>query len=262
MNVAISEIPYVPPAEAPEFYAACSLERLRAFEQLDSRLLAYMLAPSNVLALAGLRSFSPYNSALNFDVDMPKFEKLLVSYELIWINESPNVADPRMTSYALVNFNVADQLSRTYPLGAVTTTGKILERSLWGFYGWQSGLDIALARTIESNVLPKRWLKDWWSPHDIRFGMLLGYPGVAISTFVESESAKDNWKDLEEVVISLGRFNSADVRFMIHTSLRQREDITSMIATWQNTLAAVYEIYPEEQLMKDAGFATAVEAMT
>jgi hypothetical protein len=249
MNTVISEIPYVPPKEAPEFYATRALERLRAFELLDPRLLAYMLAPSNVLALAGLRSFSPYNDAFNFDVDIREFEKVLASYGLLWLNENPNEHSSYMTSYALVNFDVADQLNIMYPLDVIEIVGKVPERSLWGYYGWLGGFDIALARTIESNILPKRWLKDWWSPHNIRFGMLLGYPGAALSAFVESESADDG-KDLAEVIISRGKFNSSDVGFVIHKTLRQREDITSMITTWQSTLAAVYELYPEERLME------------
>jgi hypothetical protein len=260
MKPTFSEIPYAPPKATAKDYTGRALALLQAFERLDPRLLAYMLAPSNVLALAGLRSFSPYNDRLRLDLDMPQFETLLANNGFLWLNENPNGSDSDLPSYALVNFDVADHLSEAYPLDAVVATGIVLERSAWGFFGWTAGLDMALARTAEINVLPEQWLNDWWSPHNIRFGMLLGYPGAAISSFVQSEIGEKKPEDTEVVTISSGLLSSPDIAFLIDKKLTVREDVATMIRLWQATLAAVYETYPEKRLMADRDFATIVNS--
>ncbi|WP_329101628.1 hypothetical protein [Streptomyces sp. NBC_01439] len=258
MKAAFSEIPYVPPKATAKDYAGRALELLRGFEHLDPRLLAYMLAPSNILALAGLRSFSPYNDKLRFNLDMPKFEKLLSDNGLLWLNENPNGNDSDLPSYALVNFDVADHLSEAYPLDAIVSTGPVPERSNWGFFAWVGALDISFARAIENSVLPKQWLADWWSPHNIRFGMLLGYPGAAISSFVQSGIGDKQPSEMDHVTISSGLLSSPDVAFLIDRNLTAREDVATVIQLWQATLVAVYEVYPEERLMADRDFAAIV----
>ncbi|MCP3797983.1 hypothetical protein NLX83_01800 [Allokutzneria sp. A3M-2-11 16] len=248
-----TEISYVPPETKD--YATRALTLLHTFERFDRRLLAHMLAPSNVLALAGLRSMSPYNDRLRFEIDTKQFKKLLASHGFLWLNEQPNVTDPELPSYALINFNVADNLAATYPLETISKVGPVLERSDWGFFGWQAGLDIAIVRAIENELHFSEWLRDWWSPHNIRFGMLLGYPGAAISSFVQAEVSEDRHKHMKTIMIANDVFKSPDVAFVIDEDYLGRADVVSTVDTWRTTLARVYETYSEDALMGDAELA-------
>lgn len=259
MRHAHPALPYQKPRHEAQVYARRALEVLREAGQVDARLLAYLLAPSNVLALAGLRGYSPYNDALPDDIDMTTFGEVLTKHGLLWLDEHPNVANPPLPSFALVNFDVADRLHEQYPLAAVAENGRVQERSQWGFYAWQAGLDIALARVMEADELPRGWLTDWWSPMNIRFGMLLGYPGVAIEAFVDAESSAQT-SGLANVLVAEGRFNSASVAFAANSDQYDHDDVVGTAMTWKETLKAVYASYPDKVLLADPRFSETVKA--
>lgn len=259
MQHAHSAPPYIPPHHPAQSYACRALEVLEEAERLDVRLLAFLLAPSNVLALAGLRSYSPYNDALPADVDSAAFGEIIAKYDLLWLDEQPNIENPPLASFALVNFHVVDRLYEQYPLQAVTNNGRVRERSEWGFFAWQAGLDIALARAMENDELPHAWLKDWWSPMNTRFGMLLGYPGVAIEAFVDAESRAQT-SGLINILVAEGRFNSASVAFVVRSDQRDHDDAVGTITTWKETLKAVYARYPSKKLMTNRRFSDTVKA--
>src|SRR5882757_8387610 len=116
MATKFNDVPYNTPHKNATTYAAAALAHLRHFDFLDHRLLAYLLAPSNVLALAGLRAMSPYNDALHPDIDASLFKKELVARGFLWVDENPTVVKPPLSSFALINLDVADRLADRYPL--------------------------------------------------------------------------------------------------------------------------------------------------
>jgi hypothetical protein len=260
VNKSSQEIPYVSPPKTSVEYAEAALARLRRFERVDPRLLAYLLAPSNVLVLAGLRSMSPYNDRLHPDIDMDLFQKMLAENDLLWLDENPSLVKPELASFALINLKVADHLADSYPMELLRRIGPVFEHSGWGFYAWISGMDIAIARAIEHGTLPEEWLQDWWAPHDIRFGMLLGYPGPALSSLAWAELHEENVFGIEFIEVSSGLYESAAVGFLIDKERGSDPRVLAMLEIWHATLAHVYDAYPEADLMKNAEFAKIVKS--
>jgi hypothetical protein len=57
---------------------------------------------------------------------------------------------------------------------------------------------------MEGGALSSAWLANWWDPHNVRFGMLLGYPGPALASFADAEADEPRWKQMEQVTIAAG----------------------------------------------------------
>jgi hypothetical protein len=93
----------------------------------------------------------------------------------------------------------------------------------------------------------------------VRFGILLGYPGVAIDAFVDTESRGES-AGLADVFVAEGRFNSADVAFGVCEGDQAHTDVVRTVELWEAVLGLVQEQYADDTLLANASFRQAVQA--
>jgi hypothetical protein len=155
--------------------------------------LPFVMDPSAVLLFSGMRAESPYHmfgDIIN-EKQVNRFEEVIARHSIYRFTEtlSQESAYPGGEAFSLNNLNTLNALPEKY----------VCIRNFWeplstnpsfrcGFIGWTFALERALARSMESGELPVAWLNDWWAPHNLRFGMLLGYPGEAISSSLWAKS--------------------------------------------------------------------------
>lgn len=114
------------------------------------------------------------------------------------------------------------------------------------------------AQQIDEGNLPKEWLKDWWAPHTISFGMMLGYPGVAIADGCRrqiGEISRENDMDFADIEISMShKYDSADVTYAVDKKHLNHPEIKQHAKLWAETLEKVYSEFTDEKLMSVEGF--------
>lgn len=234
-------IPYNPPREETSFYIDQALSHLDALRNVDQNIWREFLGASSVLALSGLRAQSPYHDRLSISASTRKaLQQAMRKEDLLWVDENPHT--PEYPSYSLVNLAACQRLADTYPLGGgISTATAVLEYSTAGFYAYDLALDISLARILEEREETKVWLTDWWTPHNLRFGMLLGYPAKVLESFVRHEIGQIPQQQMEAVYFPNPANIGADVSFLASKEAIQNEETQRVIELWRQVILGVWE---------------------
>jgi hypothetical protein len=189
------QLNYQLPTVSPDEFAAKADALLSECAQDFPSLLPYLLEPSNLLAIAGLRAESPYvmlgddgqNSSL---VQSKRFQLFLRKYGLALVQEYFDYGEGSPTPiYFLINLQALHNLPRTYGFNESWWLGDPIELDYLNYGNWYTQTQSRLVQLMEDGQLPNMWLRDWWAPHNILFGMLLGYPGVAVCSSCDAEAS-------------------------------------------------------------------------
>jgi hypothetical protein len=234
-----------------------AVNMLKAVESLDSGSLFYIIQPSNILALAGLRAQSPFNE---FDPSFTKDRQLALrdvlkkqGYNLLSENTDSNV---NRAFFSIMCRSAFDQIPQSYEV--------VQSLSFWEdlkdlgdqekYLKWRERIQQSLKLQMEKGGLPESWLLDEWSAFNIIFGMLLGYPGQAISSlcWIEADYAESQ---LEEPFESIempyqGLYCGAEVSYEYAHELKGSTEIMSHQKLWVSVLRGVYEVFSEDRLSK------------
>ena len=204
--------------------------------------LPYLLEPSNLLALADMRALGPYNNFvgnLSKD-DFRKMELILNRHGFYIFRECPNMD-------SLVNLSAIQSLPKKYGFLA-NSFPDLKDYSQYNFLEWTFMLERALGSMISDKKLPVQWDK-YWTPHDLSFGMLLGYPGVAITSLIQDNTAKGSSSTADDytasIVISEASDAYAEVSFACHRSVADSEEVTELVQSWKKTIDTVSNYFKD-----------------
>lgn len=258
------ELSYAPANESPQESAQRAIKILEVVAAKDAACLFYCIQASNILALAGLRAQSPYNE---FRPDFQK-QELLQSvlhehgYEIM-LEQMPYYHETRRI-FSLHCVAAFGELPERYKvLKPFWKTPKKLADTV-DFFLWSQHIQLSLVRLMEDNALPREWLLDWWAPHSIRFGMLLGYPGQAITSHCWGAANHTGGKPVEpEMTPSIpfqGAYTGTYVEYTYASSLRGDPVLADNEKLWAEVLRLVYDAFPEERLLGMREFKKEYEA--
>jgi len=221
-------------------------------DQTDPGFLVYLLQPSNVLLLAGLRAQSPYNSfsPRMTPIRLQRLESLLARHGIRLVPEGDLYEPDGDISYSLLCPELLQRLPERYQ--ALSGQWRPISNcSAAGFAEWCYATERHLATLMSRGVLPKEWLRDWWAPHHLRFGMLLGYPGVAISSNLWSDAWHEtNGREEPFDAVKIGTDQSccASVGFYCAHHAVNSAEVRQLRGLWEQTLAIVDNTFSQAHL--------------
>lgn len=230
---------------------------LKDAEQTDPGFLVYLLNYSNLLLLAGLRAESPYNT---FQPGMQgerfeRFRELLRRHDIEVAQEWGAYEEPN-DAYSLFHtkaiLQIPEQYAFTQPFWVAPKTYGNADYCEWGMY-----MHHHLVSLMEKGKLPKQWLRDWWAPHNILFGMLLGYPGEAIASLCYAEANYQETGAEDPIPVQwLPRddYFGTTVGYNINPAAQKRPAPTKLFKLWKDVLAIVGKQYGKDRLMALPGF--------
>ncbi len=263
------ELQYVPPAVSVQQAADKAIKTLRAAYEIDPGWLVYLLQHSTILLLAGLRTESPY---ISFSPQMwparvTRLKNFLVKHDLCLYDGRPSFDRSRdHTVYTLYSPKLMAKLPEQYKF--LQTPGlrwsAPSDASHQALVEWCFFIERNLALQMEEGTLPRKWLYDWWAPHNLRFGMLLGYPGVAISSCLWQESREKHLghkKPLPEVFIQeLDEMLGARVGFYTAKSTLKDPEVMHIYNLWTNVIKIVVDTMGALDLEHNKAFLKEFEA--
>lgn len=223
--------------------------------------LPYVAEPSAVLLFAGLRAISPYHR-LGEEVsrrDQKKFEAVLSRHGMYtWTNNTAYEEDSSNT-FSLVNSTIFDAIPEHYRFCQSTWKSPISYSSTLSGIEWMYVIEHALAQQSASGILPKEWLSDWWAPQNLLFGMLLGYPGEAISASLwraaNVQLGQEEAPAIEILVANGEPYFGAHVSFDVSPELVSSPSIKYIKQLWSEVVAGVYQAMPLHTLLLNEDFA-------
>jgi hypothetical protein len=185
-------IRYHLPQHNAQRYAEQALIVLKGIEAQAFVTLPTFLSANSVLTLSGVRAFDAYHEFYDYvdEHTAARAGQVLKSHgvhleygdRLFNMNRNPSFRVFELLhetgfhelwdTYEFPRGVENKTISLTFPYDAVHTVA------------WSETVDDVLARAMNSGLLPKAWLNDWYAPLNIRFGMMLGYPAKAIESIL------------------------------------------------------------------------------
>jgi len=254
MTERFTELGYRLPAETPEQYAEQAVTILKDLGESAPLTAAYAMEPSAVLALAGLRGMSPYHRfAPTITADQKRaFDDTLHAHNIY------RMSDPTDIHFSLLNPDAVADIKNSYGFAADTWSSPSAYTSTEALNAWTDASQDGFNHLMESGELPQEWLKDDAAAQNLLFGMLLGYPGKAISSALWAGAAGDTTgiETLSDVLVADGQpYHGTHVSFDVHPTIIDSEEIIRLRKLWRKTIDIVYETLPFEELMKNEQFA-------
>lgn len=227
----------------------------------DPGWLVYLLQHSQILLLAGLRAESPYISfsPLITPLRLKRLRYFLVENGFELMHERASFEKPSHV-YSMQNPRLFARLPEMY---------EFLQSSTYQWHAptnydaqavieWCFIVERRLAQMMEDGQLPRTWLFDWWAPHNLRFGMLLGYPGAAISSYLWA-GAKEKHSGKTSDLITIGyqepdELLGAEVSFSTGKKTIQQSEIVYTHELWTTVISTVLRHFESAGLGKNSVF--------
>jgi hypothetical protein len=249
-----TELEYVLPSVDVKAVIEQVIRTLETISKLDGGCLFYVIQPSNILALAGLRAQSPYNEfEPSFSIERrTSLATALKAFGCSIRFEKPDHEEDS-NLFSIMSQRAFDEVPQRYRvIQAYWKNLKQFEDSS-DFEKWSSEFEASLKVAMEHNILPKQWLLDPEASHNIRFGMLLGYPGQAIASLCWLDVQRKNNTEQQELTATLpfqGLYCGAHVNYVYASELKNNSEINAHQRLWANVLSGVYAIFSEAKLSK------------
>jgi hypothetical protein len=261
-------IRYSLPDKQASDYAARAINILIDIQQSAPRMLPIFLAANSVLTLSGVRAYDAYHEFYGFysDEEENRVAEALQRHGVHILPSGRSLADPTDSRlmFELLNQGGLEGLSENYHIAGDEPWPVVrsIAYSGEGFAAWSGDAERWLTALISDGTLPAAWSEDKLTAHDLRFGMLLGYPARAIESAV--------WLTLEETdndgnlphsgSVAQARISYHDAYFaawpvyQYAAELRHDPEIQAHESLWSQILAIVYESEWHNQLQSDAAF--------
>lgn len=254
-----------PPKNDVASLVKIAAERLEAIEKIDSELYVNALQSSALLCLADARAISPYH---NFSRKLSREELLVLNKQLKLLGLAiftegglPGVEPFDTTVFSYLNMEVLKGIPGRYKF-LTDASYSVLEdgtNDLLTAVTFEAQ-NHQLAKLMSEDSLPKAWLKDWWAPHNLRFGMQLGYPGSAISAFLWNES--EGREETTEIHIDdKNEFDGPWVAFGIAPGHEQSADTQNIVNVWTEIIRQIRKRVPVAEVLAQQKFKEAARAI-
>lgn len=226
--------------------------------------LPFLLEPSALLLFANQRAESPYHQigdALNSQ-QYKKLDTILAKHNIYRFIEKSSAESNSYGEewFSLVSTTMLNTIPNRYEFIKDSWTPLNLNIPLrYAYIEWNFIIERTIADLMDGGSLPKEWLKDWWSPHNLRFGMLLGYPGEAISSMLWSTayeySSTSKGDALSNILVAIDeQYFGAQVSFEVNRAATGLESIVNTKDMWKNIIAKIYNDIPFSELITNKDF--------
>lgn len=256
----MSLIEYIPPKITADEAAKQAFKVLADVEKLGGEYLYYCIQASNILALAGLRALSPYNE-FHPDFSAEKVERLnevLKKHNCCVLQQDEYGSAPDRRDFSIMNVDALQDTSNRYPITKNAPLSPPTEPTWTDYQQWGIRMWIHYANLLHDDELPKKWLENWFTPHDIHFGMMLGYPGIALQNRTEKGIGElDRNSDMAIVEIGIdnsGIYDGTNVCYDVYKNEIDSPEVKEHAALWRDTLQKVYDEYSDKRLTGVSGF--------
>lgn len=193
------EFSYSLPAGTADDYAAKALEILRDVSEVNHNAVSKLLMRTDVLlTLSGVRSLTLYIDDLNEFLSKDEVKGLvsiLESYNIYLFPERVTVLKDDESGYVMINESALKLIREQYHLDV--WEDMLPPFNYDRFLTWKYCLEKYLYREIDGGILPTEWKNDFWSPYSIITGIMLGYPGEAISSSLDDGFWDGEYEDAE-----------------------------------------------------------------
>lgn len=240
------------PEGAADEYAQRAVKILQEIQAKFPELYTSFKAPSEILTLSGVRAFDTY-----YDLGEEAIQKqitgikaLLKKHGILLLEADFLPANDVYSDhqYSLVHMEALRDLPNRY--GHIPGWRSLHIEAMkqdfdfmtWWHLFWQKGI----AAEERDNETIRKWLRnDWWAPHNISFGMLLGYPGEAIVSYLEES---------EDSEVATARILHADIpdtaqpMYSYLSSLANNVNIVAHEKLWSEILGKVYNMLLKENI--------------
>lgn len=216
-------------------------------------LLPYLLEPSNVLVLGAMRAVSPYVSfgPHAAEAQSPEFAQFLRRFGLELVREEDAyAADAEMQradpTFLLIHTGALGALTSQYEAVADWWAKQPLSYDPHEYLAWYTHNIYTCAGALEKGVLPRHWLADWWAPHNICFGMLLGYPGTAICSMLAAGMVEHSLQvgpKMHAVTFVYPQTEGAEVSYLVQVHDKDSRQVAGHRERWQKFFDAIYEVW-------------------
>jgi hypothetical protein len=147
----------------------------------------------------------------------------------------------------LVHTGAFEAIPELYHAAKDWWAAKPVEYDYLNYIDWYTFNMFECEMRMEKDKLPAQWLANWWAPHHICFGMLLGYPGTAISSLVASDMVYKTLgvpPDMVTVEFHYPDTAGAVVTYEIQKSDAGSKQIEAHGKRWQAFFDMLYEAWP------------------
>jgi hypothetical protein len=269
-------IRYVLPPKQPADYAARAINILEAIQKEVPRMLPVFLSANAVLTLSGVRAYDAYHEFYDFysQEERQAVRAVLQRHGVHSLDSGYKSSEGEGARYIfeLLNDGGLQQLADTYkmPGGEHWPYVKAEAYTARGFLVWSQTVERWLHALQTDDSLPRDWLPDRMVPHDLRFGMLLGYPAVAIesSVWLNISADKHGGELPEGEQLMQARIRHHDAYFAAwpvynyDNDLRHDPAIEAHEELWSAILDTVYGSEWHRQLQEDAAFQEVLQTIT
>lgn len=228
----------IPAKKTPSEFAAEAITLLKNF---DIHILPYLLSSDIVLTLSGVRAFDTYISFEGLDnSEISKLRGIFTKLGFTLESESSEYEEP-VDFYYLVNHAALLDIPDQYRFGGwINPNPPFINDRM---HAWTYFIERNLFSMMEKNTLPKEWLPYHLSAHNIRFGILLGYPGEAIACgcWMDILGEKQMPNALSSTLAYHDAYDAAWPTYYYTDAVENDTNILAHQKLWSDILSGVYE---------------------
>lgn len=260
-----NELGYVLPEGTPKEYSDRAIAILKDLLDSDPSTAVYVMEPSAVLLFAGLRAQSPYHELGSniTEVKKQKLNLLLARYDIYTYYDRMHYDNKNKNVFSLISKTGLEEVASRYRFFNKKWILPYDYTSSTALLEWLNAIEYRVAGYMQSGDLPEEWLRSYWNPSTLCFGVLLGYPGKAISSCLwDLINNSDDKPKITWIMISDGSpYYGAHVGFDVHAELAMDDQIESLKKLWADTLELVYKALPLATLLKEKEFSQAYQQL-
>lgn len=254
MDQRFTELGYRLPDGASKEYASVATAILTDLIAVSPTAAVNVMEPSSVLLFGGLRGISPYHqfSAHVSPKDRQAFDRTLSKYGVYRVSDNAET-----NKFSLISDGGIRDIKDRYT--AVADDWLPPSRyDVSTITEWIDSNVHFLENKLEKGELPPQWQRNSkYTAQHLQFGMLLGYPGRAISSAMWGAVAGDpSGMNLTTVIVADGMpYYGTEVSYDVDPSIINHVEIRGHQKLWSETILAVYRTLQLKELMKNRQFA-------
>lgn len=237
MNQKFDELGYYMPDKTPEVYADRAVKILNDLIENNPETAVYVMQPSSVLLFAGLRAISPYHSFDDEVTDVQKkaFDGTLAKHGI------HRIGGDKENSFVLVSETGTQDVKNRYDIVADNWSAPN-SYDAESFTKWMDVNGSDIGAKLKSGRLPSQWQHDAdYTIQNLLFGILLGYPGQAISSAMWAAFNGDpSGMKLSHVIVDDGKqYDGTEVSYDVDPSIVDSDEIIRHKELWTETIRIV-----------------------
>lgn len=238
------------PKHGADYYAGRAVTILKEIrERFPKQFEKNFRAPSEVLTISGVRAFDTYYDfgKDETDADIQGIRELLKRFGIWVVDESAPFMgeDNPERSYSLLNLEALKNIPNQYSFvpGWKPFLPEKADRDqdfiLW-WNVWKNSAAGELGEDQDKWSFVQDGHVDWWIPHNLTFGMLLGYPGEAISSCLWSEVLGERYELIQSNIELSDKFDGAQPVYDFSPEIKDNPNVVKHQQLWSDILEQTY----------------------